>query len=471
VTTFTAVKTTGIYCRSDCGASPLPTNTRPFQLAAAAEAAGYRACLRCRPYRTSQPAYWTGPEVVCKAVRVILGGGLDTVTEQDLAVRLGVSGRHLRRLFQTHLGITPTDLARSSRVHFARRLLDDTDLTVTEIAFATGFGSVRQLNRSCREIFHASPTELRARRRKADRLIADGGLAVRLPFDGPLDWDLMVDYFRARAIPGVEHVADGIYRRTVVVRGDPGVIEMLPGGVDHLVLRAHLPHWEGLVHLTQRARSIFGLDSGYEDGRRHLQSDPIIGPLTTAHPGIRVPGTWDTFETGVRAIVGQGITVAAATTIIGRLVAAHGTRVPGLGPMGLTHTFPTPTALASADLSSLGLPGIRQEAIRRFSTAVFADQIRLDGTADLDTLVVSISSIRGLGPWTANYLALRAGEPDAFPTTDLGLRRAYERLSDRSPTSLRSAAEAWRPWRALAAIHLWVGDTPEPGLALSSDLR
>jgi AraC family transcriptional regulator, regulatory protein of adaptative response / DNA-3-methyladenine glycosylase II len=247
---FTAVVTTGIYCQPRCSARPRAENTRSFALAASAEAAGYRACLRCRPYRFPQTIGWSAPELVCRAVRMILDGSLDNHSEEELAVRLGVSARHLRRLFNTNLGVTPDGLARSSRAHFARRLLDDTDLTVTEVAFAAGFGSLRQFNRACQEVFHESPRELRARRRKADRLVADGGLLLRLPFHGPLDWQALLGYFNALAIPGVEHVCGDTYRRTIVVDGHPGVLELLPGGPDHLLLRAHLPRWDELVHLV-----------------------------------------------------------------------------------------------------------------------------------------------------------------------------------------------------------------------------
>lgn len=460
MTSLTAVKTTGIYCRPGCGAKPLARNTLRYDLAAAAEVAGFRACLRCRPYRTSQHSFWTGPEVVCKGVQMILLGGLDSATESELAEKLGVSARHLRRLFQNHVGVTPTELARSSRAHFARRLLDDTDLSVTDIAFASGFGSVRQLNRTCQEIFRAAPSELRARRRRSDRLVADGGLALRLPYEGSLDWKGMLHYLGARAIPGVESVFENGYRRTVLIEDNPGVIEVMAGDGDHLIMKAHLPHWSGLIHIAQRARSIFGLDSGLEEGQRHLSDDPTIGPLIAERPGIRVPGGWDPFEIGVRVIIGQGTTVAAATAITGKLVEAHGSPIPGLAEMGLTHLFPTPGTLADDDLTQLGLTGRRQEAIRGLSRAMLTGGVQFDGSAGLAELVAEISSISGISPWTANYIALRVGEPDAFPQADVGLQRAYARISNGSEIPLATAANAWRPWRALAAVHLWFGETP-----------
>jgi AraC family transcriptional regulator of adaptative response / DNA-3-methyladenine glycosylase II len=457
VPTFSAVATTGIYCRPGCPArDPHPTNVTRFSLAAAAEAAGYRACLRCRPYRTGHPLSWSSPELVCRAVRLILDGGLDGRTEAELGERLGVSARHLRRLFTAHLGVTPDGLARSSRTHFARRLLDDTDLTIIEIAFAAGFGSVRQLNRACRDVFRMSPSELRARRRLADRLVADGGLPLRLPYHGPLDWDAMVAYFAARSIPGVEHVEGTTYRRTIVVDGDPGVLELSQGGDDHLLLVAHLPHWGELIHIVERARRIASLDLDLDEPTSHLRDDPIVGPMLRARPGLRVPGTWDAFETGVRAIVGQHISVSAANTLVGRLVERLGTPVPGLTQLGLTHAFPPAETLATADLTGVGLTAARAEAIGSFAQAVADGAIVLDGSVGLERLIASIVAIDGLGPWTAHYLALRLGERDACPTTDLGLRRALARRLRRQGASAAEIAERWRPWRALAATHLWV---------------
>jgi AraC family transcriptional regulator, regulatory protein of adaptative response / DNA-3-methyladenine glycosylase II len=459
VDAFAAVTTTGIYCRPGCSAKPRAENVRTYGFAAAAEADGYRSCLRCRPYRTPQPATWNGPEFVCRAVQLILDGALDRQSEAELGARLGVSARHLRRLFIAHLGVTPDGLARSARAHFARRLLDDTDLTITEIAFAAGFGSLRQFNRTSREIFRASPRDLRARRRKADRLVADGGLALRLPFRGTLDWDATAAYLAARAIPGVEHVAAGTYRRTVVVGGDPGVLELFAGGDDHLLLRAHLPHWEGLVHVVQRARRIASLDLDLDEPAALLAADPIIGPLLHTRPGLRPPGTWDPFETGVRAIIGQQISVPAANTIAGRLVERYGCPLSGLRPLGLTHTFPSADTLAESDLDGLGLTRGRARAVRAFARAVADDAIRLDRSGSLDRFVSSICSVDGLGPWTAHYLALRLGEPDACPVTDLGLQRALPHATVKTAATLGELAERWRPWRALATTYLWAADT------------
>jgi AraC family transcriptional regulator of adaptative response / DNA-3-methyladenine glycosylase II len=463
---FSAVVTTGIYCRPGCGGRPHPEHVREFGLAAAAEAAGYRACLRCRPYRSAQAVSWSGPELVCRAVQLIIDGALDGGTEAHLGARLGVSSRHLRRLFTAHLGVSPDELARSRRSHFARRLLDDTDLSITDIAFASGFGSVRQLNRACQDVFRASPRELRARRRASDRLVADGGLALRLPFRGSLDWDAMAAYLAARAIRGVEHVSGTTYRRTIVIDGDPGVLELSLGGSDHLVVRAHLPHWEDLIHVVDRARRIASLDTDMDEPTRHLASEPVVGPFVSARPGLRVPGTWDPFETGVRAIVGQQVTINGANTIMARLVQRLGTPVPGLGQLGLTHSFPSADTVAAADLTALWLVPSRAEAIRSFARGVVDDTVRLDRSIGLDQLVASITAIAGLGPWTAHYIALRLGEPDAFPAADLGLRRALApRVAD-STIAVEELAERWRPWRALAATHLWTAAAAGAPVAL-----
>ncbi len=456
-----AVRTTGIYCvPKGCPGNPHPRNVTPFPFAAAAEAAGFRACLRCRPYRSSEPVAWLdGPELVCRAVRLIVDGALDDAREADLAVALGVSARHLRRLFVDHVGATPDQVARSRRAHFARRLLDDTDLTVTEVAFAAGFGSVRQLNRATQEIFRAAPTVLRARRRRADRVVADGGLALRLPYRAPFDWSALAGFLRARAIPGVETVDGETYRRTIAVDGTPGLLEVAPGDGDHLVLTAHLPYWDDLIHIVQRVRRLFDLDADPHAIMHALGDDPVLGDRVRTRPGVRLPGAWDPYECGIRAIVGQQVSVAGATTLIGRIVARFGTPVSGLSPLGLDRVFPGADALAGcdvADLSSIGMPATRAAAVRRFAAAVAFGEVRLDGAVGLDDLVASLTRLPGIGSWTAHYLALRLGERDAFPAGDLGLRRALATEGQApAPAAVAARAESWRPWRAYAAVHLW----------------
>ena len=456
---YRAVVTTGIYCRPGCSARPRESNVRHFPLAAAAEAAGFRACLRCRPYRWEPPPCSAPPPLVRRALQRVLEGALDRGTEDRLGAEIGISARHLRRLFLLHLGVTPAQLASSRRAHFARRLLDDTDLSITDVAFAAGFGSARQLNRAFLTTFRSTPSHLRERRRASDRLAADGGLAIRLPLSGPLAFTEMLSFLAVRAIPGVEAVSEGIYRRTVTIDGDPGVIEISRLETGILLLRAHLPHWEGLIDVVQRARRIFNLDGDVAAASELLSADPRLGELLARRPGMRPPGTWDGFEVGVRAIVGQQVSVRGATTIIGRIVARYGTEVEGLGALGLSRLFPEPERLAQADMEAIGMPAARVAAIRRFSAAVAEHRLHLERRAPLEELVDGITKVPGLGPWTAHYLALRLGDPDAFPASDLGLRRAIGSPGG-EPARVKEVEEraaAWRPFRAWAAVHLWSG--------------
>ena len=290
MTTYSAVVTTGIYCRPGCGARPLAQNTRTFELAAAAEAAGFRACHRCRPYRVAGPVGSNPPGIVCEAVQLIIGGVLDNGgTEVALAEQVGMSPRHLRRLFLTHLGATPDQFARSRRAHFARRLLDDTDLTILDIAFASGFGSLRQFNRTMREIFGDSPASLRGRRHQADRLAADGGLALRLPVTPDYDWAAVKSFLAARAIPGVEVLDGDTYRRTITVAGSPGLLEVSPGDTagpagGYLLLRAHLPYWEGLIHIVERVARVLGSDADHAADIAAVRADPVLGALAATLP-------------------------------------------------------------------------------------------------------------------------------------------------------------------------------------------
>ena len=455
---LSAVRTTGIYCHPGCIASPLPGNVVEYPSAAAAEADGFRACLRCRPYRTHHADPWVpDPELVCRAVRLILAGALDNANEDDLAARVGVSGRHLRRVFLEHVGATPDQVARSRRAHFARRLLDDTDLPVTDVAFAAGFGSVRQMNRIMHDVFKASPSTLRAKRRRADRLVADGGLDTRLTFRPPLDWDDMLAFLALRAIPGVESIdcsddRGGVYRRTIEVEGRAGALEVWPGDDgEHLVARFHLPYWEGLIHLVARVRRCFDLDHDPVPVRHALGSEPALAPWTD---GLRVPGVWDPFEAGVRAIVGQQVSVAGATTTMGAIVAEHGTPVSGLEPLGLTHAFPAPDELLPADHgdAALPMPKRRAAAIHGFAAAVADDRLALDGSLPLHDFEAQLCALPGIGPWTAQYLALRLGYADAFPASDLGVSKA---LGGIDAAEADAKAEAWRPWRAYATLRLW----------------
>jgi AraC family transcriptional regulator, regulatory protein of adaptative response / DNA-3-methyladenine glycosylase II len=453
---FTAVVTTGIYCREGCGGRPHRRNTRPYRFAAAAEADGFRPCLQCRPDREPEPGWVDAPELVCRALRLIADGALDGDTEDGLAGRLGVSARHLRRLFGHHVGVTPSEVARSRRAHFARRLLDDTDLPMSSITRAAGFQSVRHMNRVVKEVFRFTPQELRAKRRDPRRLVADGGLELRLPYHGPLAWDALLAFLAPRAIPGVEHVdcADGTYQRTMTLGGEAAVIQVgNEEARDALRLRAHVSDCEGLVHLVTQVRRLFDLDADPDVVDTHLARDPLLRPLVRRHRGLRVPGAVDPLEIGVRAILGQQVSVRHATALSGRLVARYGAPLPGVDALGLTHLFPTAQTLADAALDDIGIPRARADAIREFArTTVGLDGIALDGRLGLDTLVRELRRLPGIGEWTAQYVAMRAaGERDAFPAGDLGLRRAL----DGSSAGVAAAGDAFRPWRAYAAMHLW----------------
>ncbi|MGK5553362.1 AlkA N-terminal domain-containing protein [Actinomadura kijaniata] len=446
MTTYSAVRTTGIYCRPGCGARPRAENVRTFELAAAAEAAGYRACLRCRPYRVAGAVAGDTPELVCRAVRLIIGGALDEAAEAAVGARLGVSARHLRRLFQEHLGVTPDQFARSRRAHFARRLLDDSDLPIADVAFASGFGSLRQFNREMRQVFRATPRELRERRRRDDRLAADGGLALRMPFTAPHDWDATAGFLAERAVPGVESVEAGVYRRTITLDGAPGMLEVGPGGLGHLLLRAHLPYWEGVIHVVERAARLVGVDADPAPALARLAADPTLGRLVAARPGVRVPGAWGPFEVAVHAVLRQGLDAPEARRRLGALVAAHGTPVPGLAH-GLTHAFPSAEVLAEAPADALGPPGRTVSALAR---AVVSGTVVLDGGASLEELVAALVAVPGVGADAAHHIALRLGARDAFPATDPAVRSGLRRcgIEHGAPDA------AWRPWRALATVHL-----------------
>jgi AraC family transcriptional regulator of adaptative response / DNA-3-methyladenine glycosylase II len=451
MTTYSAVRTTGIYCRPGCGARPRAENVTTFELAAAAEAAGYRACLKCRPYRIAGPASSGAPELVCRAVQLIIAGALDEQNEAVLGQRLGVSARHLRRMFNEHLGVTPTQLALSRRAHFARRLLDDSDFTIAQVAFASGFGSIRHFNRAMQDVFRSSPRALRERRRRHDRLVADGGLNLRLPFSPPFHWDATLRFLAKRAIPGVESLdADGYYR-TIMLDGYPGVLEVKRGGLDHLQLRVHLPFWEGLIHVVARAGRMVGIDTDVAAGEAVLARDLLLGPIVQQQAGLRIPGAWGPFEVGVHAIISQTLDLASTREALATIVRAHGTHVAGLAH-GLTHAFPSADTLAGANLAACRLPRLAGTAVTEFASAVAAERIRLDGAATLDELIASLIAIPGVEASTAQQIALRLGYPDAFPHADPLVQLARE--ESEASRAADEVGEQWRPWRALAATHL-----------------
>jgi AraC family transcriptional regulator of adaptative response / DNA-3-methyladenine glycosylase II len=456
-----AVATTGIYCRAGCVARPLPANCSTYSSAVAAEAAGYRPCLKCRPDRRQNELLdGATPDVVKQALMLISDGVLDQGSEAALGERIGISPRQLRRLFHEHVGATPVLVARSKRAHFARRLLDESDLSVAMIAEAAGFRGVRQMNRVMREVFRFSPTELRARRRTGSRLVADGGLRLQIPHPTGFDFAAMLGFLALRATPRVESVTGNVYRRVTNTCGYPGVFEVAasPRGAN-LELVAHLPTFANLVDDVARCRRLLGLDTDLDEGRKVLSGDPLLAPFIRQRPGITLPGAWDRFETAIRIILGQQVSVQAASTLSGRFAQRFGTSVPGLDEIGLGYLFPSAERLAGADVAETGIPTAGASSVRAFARAVADGQLNLYDASGLSTLTERLQALPGIGPWTANMLAMRVyGHLDAFPSSDLGLRKAVAGilgLPAISADDLDRFAERWRPWRSLAATYLW----------------
>lgn len=453
---FVGVATTGIYCRPICPArTPRRGNVRFYGCAAAAETDGFRPCKRCRPDTAPGTPAWEGaPATIARGLRLIRDGALDEDGIERFSARLGLSARQVRRLFDTHVGAAPSDIARIRRVHFARALVDDPSLRLTDIAFAAGFQSVRQFNHAFLQTFRASPRTLRGR--AATRSTGGHALEMRLSFRAPFDLAWLMDLLAGRAAPGVEHVSDGVYRRTVACGDAQGWIEVAslpPSNVLRVTTSVSLA--AHLMRVASGVRRVFDLDADPATIGRSLSSEPRMAALVKARPGLRIPGAWHPWEIAMRAIVGQQVSVAAATTIVGRLVARAGRTVDTPHPE-LTHLFPDPAAVAGADLSNIGMPGKRAGTVKRFASGVADGQISLEMDGSYEDTVRRLCEIDGIGPWTAEYIALRAlGEPDAFPAGDLALRKA---LGGGAPVTERAAAEAaepWRPWRGYAAMHLW----------------
>jgi AraC family transcriptional regulator of adaptative response / DNA-3-methyladenine glycosylase II len=452
---FVGVTTTGIYCRPICPArTPKAANVRFFSCAAAAEEAGFRPCLRCRPETAPGTPAWNGtPAVVERALRLLARGALDEAGVEPLAQRLGIGSRHLRRLFHRHLGASPLTVARTDRVHFARRLIDETDLSMTRIATAAGFGSVRQFNHAFRQTFRQPPSGMR--RRHACAAAGGEGYSLRLAYRSPLDWPALMGFLAARAISEVEVVRGDVYRRTISVRGSTGTLQVRQ---ERSVLRLDvmLASADALFEVVARVRRLLDLDSDPARIARALRRDALLTDRVARHPGLRLPGAWDPFECAVRAIVGQQVSVRAATTLAGRIAQTFGTPI-ATDDDRLSRVFPDAATLREAPLESIGLIAARAHAIRTLATAVGDGTITFDGTRPAAEVTERLRDLPGIGDWTAQYIALRAlGEPDAFPAGDLGLRRAAGNgAGPLSQRALTARAETWRPWRGYAALHLW----------------
>jgi AraC family transcriptional regulator of adaptative response / DNA-3-methyladenine glycosylase II len=404
---FGGVVTTGVYCRPVCPVHPpKPENVRWFPSAAAAEAAGFRPCRRCRPETSPGTPAWMGTSAtVSRALRLIAEGALDEEDVEALAARLGLSSRQLRRLFIEHLGAAPVAVARARRVHFAAKLLAETHLPITHVALSAGFRSIRQFNHDVRATFEQTPTQLRARRNGHGPESADyngngSGLIVRLPYRPPFDWASVTGFLKARATPGVEAVQDDVYRRTILIEGMPGTIEVWPADNQPcLLMRVRLAGYEHLRHVVERVRRVFDLGADPLQITTHLRRSPVLRPLVDAHPGMRIPGAWEAFELAVRAVLGQQVTVRGATTLAGRLVQAFGTPIAS-GIAGLSHVFPQPEVLAEADLARIGLPRARAATIRALAAAVSLGGLSLDAALGLDDAVSRLRAVRGIGaPW------------------------------------------------------------------------
>ncbi|EJL34507.1 adenosine deaminase [Caulobacter sp. AP07] len=460
---FVAVRTTGIYCRPVCPArTPLRQNVTFHATAASAQEAGYRACLRCRPETSPQLGAWNGASnTVSRALALIEAGALDANQDggdvESLAERVGVGGRQLRRLFLQHLGATPVGVAQTRRVLLAKQLIHETDLPMGEVALAAGFGSVRRFNETFQQLYDRPPAALR--RRKAISAPANDAIVLTLRYRPPYDWDGMLAFLAMRAIPGVEVVRDGVYRRAIALDGAAGTIAVRPIGDDRLSVAVRFPRPSALPRILARVRGVFDLSADPVGIGEVLSRDPDLAAMVAARPGLRVPGAWDGFELAVRAILGQQITVVAARKLAGDLVAVHGEPLaaPWAEP-GLTHTFPAAARLADADLTGMKMPGARIRCLSAMARAIADDPNLLSPNAGLDDMVKRLRALPGVGEWTAQYIAMRQlREPDAFPAADVALMRALTDADGVRPTAeqLLARAEAWRPWRAYAALHLW----------------
>jgi AraC family transcriptional regulator of adaptative response / DNA-3-methyladenine glycosylase II len=456
---FTGVKTTGVYCRPICPARfPKSANVVFYPTAAAAQEAGFRPCLRCRPETAPDLGAWRGTSnTVSRALRLIEMGALDDAGIDALALRLGVGERQLRRLFRQHLGASPVSVAQTRRVLLAKQLIHETLMPMAEIAFASGFGSIRRFNEIFQSLYRRAPSELRRARQPDVSVGEDGELTLLLRYRPPYDWEAMLQFLRVRAIAGIEQVTDRSYARSIQFDGAQGTVLVEPA--DGAALRAtiRLPALTALPKIIARLRRVFDLAADTDAIAAHLAQDPALAPLIKARPGLRVPGAWDGFELAVRAVLGQQITVPGAARLAAGLVAKYGE--PMARPLGsITHVFPLAQRLAEGKLEDLGMPRSRIETLSGLARAVVADPHFFDANRDLSEAIAQLRAVKGVGDWTAQYIALRQlREPDAFPHGDVALIRALRARDglQRTSSQLLARADVWRPWRAYAAQHLW----------------
>ncbi|MEW2493732.1 AlkA N-terminal domain-containing protein [Streptomyces nodosus] len=457
---FTAVLTTGIYCRPSCPAvPPKPENMTFHPSAAACQQAGFRACKRCRPDTSpGSPAWNQRADLVARAMRLIADGVVDREGVPGLAARLGYSTRQIERQLLAELGAGPLALARAQRAQTARLLIETTALPMADIAFAAGFSSIRSFNDTVREVFALSPSGLRSRLPRTT-VIAPGTLSLRLPFRAPLNPDNLFGHLAATGVPGVEEWRDGAYRRTLRLPYGHGIVALTPRP-DHIACRLTLSDLRDLPVAISRCRRMLDLDADPVAVDEQLRTDPVLAPLVDKAPGRRVPRTVDEAEFAVRAVLGQQVSTAAARTHAARLVTAHGEPVED-PEGGLTHLFPAPGALAELDPESLAMPRTRRTTFTTLVGQLADGTLHLGVENDWEESRARLLSLPGFGPWTVDVITMRAlGDPDAFLPTDLGIRRAAQELGlPSTPAALTARAAAWRPWRAYAVQYLWATDS------------
>ncbi|MEU0288788.1 AlkA N-terminal domain-containing protein [Streptomyces sp. NPDC052492] len=459
---YTAVLTTGIYCRPSCPVvPPKPENMVFHPSAAACQQAGFRACKRCRPDTSPGSPEWNvRADLVARAMRLIADGVVDREGVTGLAARLGYSTRQIERQLYAELGAGPLALARAQRAQTARTLVETTDLPMADVAFAAGFSSVRTFNDTVREVYALTPSDLRARTpRDTARRDTPGTLSLRLPFRAPLHPDNLFGHLAATAVPGVEEWRDGAYRRTLRLPYGHGIVTLAPRP-DHIACRLALSDPRDLTVAISRCRRLLDLDADPVAVDEQLRTDPALAPLVDKAPGRRVPRTVDEAEFAVRAVLGQQVSTAAARTHAARLVTAHGTPVDD-PEGGLTHLFPAPEELAALDPDALAMPRTRRTTLTTLVRRLADGDLRLGADSDRSATRAALLALPGFGPWTADVIAMRAlGDPDAFLPTDLGVRRAARGLGlPSTPSALTARASAWRPWRAYAVQYLWATDS------------
>lgn len=452
---FTAVRTTGIFCRPSCPAvTPKRENVSFYRDPASAQAAGYRACRRCRPDVTPGSPEWNiRGDLAARTMRLIADGVVEREGVTGLARRLGYSERQVHRTLVDELGVSPLAVARSNRAHLARTLIESTDLPLADIAFASGFGSIRQFNDTMRTAYAVVPSALRR-----GSSLGGGRLELRLAVRPPFDADALIAFLAARAVRGVEHVEERRYARVVSLPHGPGVIDLVVKD-DAVQARLELTDLADLQATVQRCRRLLDLDADPVTIDAALAADPKLAPLIERHPGLRLPGQVDGFEVVVRAVVGQQISVAGARTVLGDLAHRHGAPVdlPMAGELGLSRAFPSPEDLLGAVETEFPMPRSRARTLLAVAQGFAAGDVVVDSGVDRSESRRMLLGVKGIGPWTADYIAMRAlGDPDVLPMSDLVLRRA---LASRGLDEQR--AEEWRPWRSYAAMHLWQSATDE----------